>query len=67
MQLKNIKVTIAVTYVVTVALAGVAGGLRSPSGWTALTALALLPAGALLTLWRDPTQTLSESIRQARR
>jgi len=67
MQLKNIKGTIAAAYVVTVVLAGVVGGLKSPTGWTALTALALLPAGAMLTLWRAPTQTLSESIQQARR
>jgi len=63
MQRKNIKVMIAAAYVVMVVVAGLVGGLTSPSGWTALTALALLPAGAMLTLWHDPTQ----AIQQARR
>ena len=67
MQLKNIKRTIAAAYVVVVMVAGIASGLTSPSGWTAVTALALLPAAALLQLWRDPSQTLSESIQRARR
>jgi hypothetical protein len=32
-----------------------------------LTAIALLPSGALLTLWTHPAQTLSETIQAARR
>jgi hypothetical protein len=67
MRLKNIKVMIAAAYVVIVMAAGLAWGLTSTSGWTALTALAVLPAAAMLWLWNDPTQTLSESIQQARR
>jgi hypothetical protein len=50
-----------------VVVAGLVSGVTSPSGWTVLTALALLPAGAMLTLWHDPAQTMSESIQQARR
>jgi hypothetical protein len=67
MQLKHIKLAIAVAYVVVVMVAGMAIGVRSPSGWTALIALAVLPAAALLQLWRDPSPSLSESIQRARR
>ena len=67
MHLKNIKVTMAAAYVVMIVVAGLVSGLTSPSGWTALTALALLPAGAMLTMWHDPTPTMSEAIQQARR
>jgi hypothetical protein len=68
MRLKNMKVIIAAAYVVMVVVAGLVSGVTSPSGWTVLTALALLPAGAMLTLWHDPAQqTMSESIQQARR
>jgi hypothetical protein len=67
MRLKKIKVMIAAAYVVIVVVAGLAWGLTSTSGWTALTALALLPPAAMLWLWNDPAETLSESIQQARR
>ena len=67
MQLKNIKRTIAAAYVAVVMVASIAIGVTSPSGWVAIVALALLPAAALLQLWRDPSQTLSESIQQSRR
>lgn len=67
MRLKKIKVMIAAAYVVIVVGAGLAWGLTSTSGWAALTALALLPPAAMLWLWNDPVQTLSESIQQARR
>jgi hypothetical protein len=67
MRLKNIKVMIAAAYVVTVVGAGLVSGMTSPSGWTSLTALALLPAAAMLWVWNDPRQTISESIQQARR
>lgn len=67
MQLKSIKVLIAVAYVLMVVVGGLVTGLRSPTGWTALTALALLPAAAMLWLWNDPSPTMSENIQRARR
>jgi hypothetical protein len=36
--------------------------VSSGAGLVAFAALALLPAGALLALWNDPPQTLSETI-----
>jgi hypothetical protein len=67
MKLVQIKRTIAASYVVGMVCTGLAAGVSSPAGWVAVTALALLPAGALLTLWGDPADTMSEAIQAARR
>ncbi len=67
MPLQKVKVVVAVAYVLAIAGAGVAIGTTSPAAWTALAAFALLPAGAMLSLWNHPSPTLSESISAARR
>jgi hypothetical protein len=67
MKLHDVKLMIAAMYVAVVGASGLAGGVTSAAGWVALAALALLPASAMLTLWKHPTQTLSESIAAARR
>jgi hypothetical protein len=46
---------------------GVAAGVRSTGGLVALAALGLLPPLALMLLWNDPPETMSESIRDGRR
>lgn len=60
MQLTNVKITVAAMYIAVVGAAGVAAGVTAPAVWVALVALALLPALAMLTLWNDPSPTLSE-------
>ena len=67
MQLQNVKFVVAAAYVLAIAAAGAATGATSPAAWTALAAFALLPAGAMLSLWNHPSPTLSESISAARR
>jgi len=67
MILKNIKLIVVAAYVLTVAAAAVAIGVTSGAGVIVFTAAALLPSGALLTLWQDPQQTMSETIQAARR
>jgi hypothetical protein len=62
MNLNNLKLTLAAAYVIGVAGVTVATGVTSPAGLVAFGALALLPAGALLVLWNDPPQTMSETI-----
>lgn len=57
MTVKNIKVTIAAAYVVIVVAAALVGGVTSRSGWTAVIALALLPAAAMVKLWNDAPMT----------
>ena len=67
MQLQRIKHAVAAAYVVAVVAIALIVGVSSIAVWVAVIAAALLPAGALLTLWKDPTETMSESIHAARR
>lgn len=67
MELQRLKNIISLGYVVTVVVAGILAGVTSGAAWVALTAAALLPAGALLCLWTDPAPTMSERIQTGRR
>ena len=67
MTLNNMKLGMAAGYVIAVSGAALAIGVTSGAGLVAFAALALLPAGALLVLWNDPPQSMSETIRTARR
>jgi hypothetical protein len=67
MILKNVKFMVVAVYILTVALAAVASGVTSGAGLIVFTAVALLPSGALLTLWKHPSPTMSETIQAARR
>ena len=67
MIFKNVKLMVVAAYVLSVAVGAVASGVRSGAGLIVFIAVALLPSGALLLLWNDPPQTLSETIQAARR
>ena len=67
MTLKNTKLMLAVAYVVLIGGIAIFSGVSSGAGLAAFAALAVLPAGALMVLWNDPPNTLSETIRGARR
>jgi hypothetical protein len=67
MNLRNVKLIVIAVYVLTVAVVAVASGVASGAGLVAFTALAVLPSGALLTLWKHPSQTMSETIQAGRR
>jgi len=67
MNLKNVKLIVVAAYILAVAVAAVASGVTSGAGLVVFAAVALLPSGALLTLWRHPSQTMSERIQAARR
>jgi hypothetical protein len=67
MILRNVKLIVVVAYILTVAVVAVSSGVTSGAGLIVFTAIALLPSGALLTMWRHPAQTLSEAIQAARR
>jgi hypothetical protein len=62
MTLKNMKLSLAAAYAVGVGGVAVATGVTSPGGLAVFAALALLPPAALVALWNDPPQTLSETI-----
>ena len=67
MQLQDYKSTFAGGWVLTACLAGFVVGVTSISGWFILAALAVVPPLVMLRFWRDPPETLSESINEARR
>lgn len=67
MKLEQLKQAISAAYVIVVIGSAFALGVTSPAAWVAVTALAVLPAVALLALWSHPTESMSEAIRSARR
>ena len=67
MELRKIKSTAAVVWVLAAIVVGLVAGVTSPGGLVLLAALGLLPPLALLLLWNDPSQSMSESIQQGRR
>ena len=67
MRLQYIKMAMATLWVVGALLVGVVAQMTSAAGLIVLAAVSLLPALAMLLLWNDPPQTMSESIREGRR
>ena len=67
MQLQQIKKACGVAWVLAAAIVGLVAGVRSTGGLLVLAALGLLPPIALLFLWNEPPETMSESIRGGRR
>jgi hypothetical protein len=67
MALRNVKLMVVAAYILTVAAVAVASGMTSGGGLIVFTAVALLPSGALLMLWKHPSQTMSETIQETRR
>ena len=66
MDLQRIKMTVSAAWIlIALAIAIIAG--PSFIGGLLLAAFGLLPPLALLLLWNDPAQTMSESINEARR
>jgi hypothetical protein len=66
MELHYIKMTVSGLWVLIAVVTAIVTDL-SWSGLIALAAFGLLPPLALLLLWNSPEQTISESIREARR
>jgi len=66
MRLEHIKMTISGVWILSALLIAVVVH-PSTMGTIVLGTLGLLPPLGLLLLWNDPTQTMSESIDEARR
>ncbi len=67
MPMKQIKLTSAIVWLAAVAVVGLLVGVSSPGGIALLAAFALLPPLAMMLLWTEPQETMSESIRGGRR
>ena len=57
----------AAVWVVALGAAGVAAGVTATFSWIALATLALISLVMMKRLWREPAQTMSESVQQVRR
>jgi hypothetical protein len=67
MPLEYTKAIFAISWILAVCAVGFTAGATSVSGWSALAVIAVLPPVVMLLLWNDPPQSMSESIREARR
>ena len=67
MPLQYIKMTLAALWVMLSIVVGVVAHVTSAPGLVALVAFTVLPILAMVLLWNEPAQTLSESIREGRR
>jgi len=67
MELRQIKLTMAVAWVLAASVVGLVARVTSPGSLVVLAALGLLPPLALLLLWSHPSQSISESIQEGRR
>ena len=66
MELQYIKMAVSTLWVLTAVVIATVADL-SWTGGIALASFGLLPPLGILLLWNDPAQTISESIREARR
>jgi hypothetical protein len=62
-----IKAVIAMLWVLAVTIAGIVGNVNSLVLWTVLAAVALLPPVVMMRWWREPRQSMSQSIQEALR
>jgi hypothetical protein len=67
MELEHTKRAIAAAWIVVAGVAGFVANITSVTAWIVLAALGFGPPLIMLLLWRNPPQTISESIQEARR
>ena len=67
MRTDHLKSAVIVTWILTVGIVGYLSGATSLIAWTALGVVSLTLPVVMMKLWRAPAQSMSESIREARR
>jgi hypothetical protein len=67
MKLVSFKFVVSLAWVVAIVAVSLATAPHSRANWGALVGVALVPSLLLMWWWNDPTQTMSESINEARR
>ncbi len=67
MQYTSIRLAISLLWVTAVWLVGVRNASPSMPMWLGLASVAIVPPVLMQWFWRFPAQTMSESIREARR
>ena len=64
---ENAKTQLFVAWAIVVCVAAFAIGIHSVSNWIIVASVAVVPPLVVRSFWRTPDQTISESIRDARR
>ena len=64
---ENNKTQLFVAWTIVVCLVALAIGINSVSNWVIVACLAVVPPLVARSFWRAPDQTISESVRDARR
>ena len=64
---ENNKTQLFVAWAIVVCLVALSIGINSVSNWVVVACLAVVPPFVARSFWRAPAQTISESIRDARR
>ena len=67
MSSENYKMQLFAAWAIVVCLVALAIGINSVSNWIVVACLAVVPPLVARSFWRVPDQTISESIRDARR
>jgi hypothetical protein len=67
MNIDHVKAALMATWILTVGLLGYLLGATSFVGWTALAAITMTPPVLMMRLWRVPSPSMSESIREVLR
>ena len=66
MKREHYQAYVASIWVLAICVAAIVGGATSVPAFAVVALLALAPPLVMQRLWREPSQTLSESIRDAR-
>jgi hypothetical protein len=67
MSSETIKTLVFVVWVIGICSAAIASGITSVPNWIVVACTAIVPPVVVRQFWRAPDQTISESIRDARR
>jgi hypothetical protein len=67
MELEDTKRIVGAAWILVAGVAGFVANITSVTGWGLLASLGFGPPLIMLLLWKNPPQTISESIREARR
>ena len=67
MTLPQIKVLAVAAWVLAIGAVALLVGVTSTSGWLVLAALAIVPPLVAMRFWKQPDQTMSQSIQEALR
>lgn len=67
MQTDHVKAALMGVWILAVGVFGYVSGTTSLAAWTAFAAVSLTLPVVITKLWRAPAQSMSESIREARR